>query len=42
MQETSKIAHGRYRKKCIFSLEHDNQKVEGLADLKAYVTQFYK
>ena len=36
------IANGKHRKKCIFSLEHEGNKIEGQNNLKNYITQFYK
>jgi hypothetical protein len=36
------IANGKHRKKRIFSLDSDNGTVEGQANLKSYITQFYK
>ena len=36
------IANGKYRKKRIFSLEHEGGKIEGQQNLKSYITQFYK
>jgi hypothetical protein len=36
------IANGKHRKKIIFSLDSDNGTVEGQANLKSYITQFYK
>jgi hypothetical protein len=36
------VRNGKYRKKRIFSLEHDNGKIEGQANYKSYITQFYK
>lgn len=36
------IANGNVGKKDIFSLDHDNRKIFGQANLKAYITQFYK
>jgi hypothetical protein len=35
------IANGKHRKKRIFSLDSDNGTVEGQANLKSYITQFY-
>jgi hypothetical protein len=36
------IANGKHRKKRIFSLDHENGKIEGQSNLKAYITRFYK
>jgi hypothetical protein len=36
------IANRKYRKKRIFSLENGDSKVEGRANLKSFVTKFYK
>jgi hypothetical protein len=36
------MAKGNHRKKHIFSLEHENGKIEGQGNLKLYTTQFYK
>jgi excinuclease UvrABC nuclease subunit len=36
------IANGKHRKKRIFSLDSDNGVIEGQANLKSYITQFYK
>jgi len=36
------IANGRHRKKRIFALEDGNNKIEGLSNLKSYITNFYK
>jgi hypothetical protein len=36
------IANVKHRKKRIFSLDSDNGTVEGQANLKSYITQFYK
>jgi len=36
------VPNGKHRKKRIFSLEHDNGKIEGQANYKSYITQFYK
>jgi hypothetical protein len=36
------VANGKHRKKRIFSLDHENGKTEGQANLKHYITGFYK
>ncbi|WVZ60059.1 hypothetical protein U9M48_010126 [Paspalum notatum var. saurae] len=36
------IANGKYRKKRIFSLENGETKIEGHANLKSFITEFYK
>jgi hypothetical protein len=36
------VANGKHRKKRIFSLESDNGIIEGQANLKSYITKFYK
>jgi hypothetical protein len=36
------VANGKHRKKRIFSLDHENGKIEGQANLKNYITGFYK
>ena len=36
------VANDKHRKKRIFSLEHEGGKIEGLHNLKGYITQFYK
>jgi hypothetical protein len=36
------IANGKHRKKRIFSLDHENGKIEGQENLKNYITSFYK
>jgi hypothetical protein len=36
------IANARHRKKRIFSLDQEEAKIEGQANLKSYITQFYK
>jgi hypothetical protein len=36
------MANGRHRKKRIFSLNYENGKIEGQANLKNYITGFYK
>jgi hypothetical protein len=36
------IANGKHRKKRIFSMYSDNRTIEGHANLKSYITQFYK
>ena len=36
------IANAKHRKKHIFSLEHEENKIEGQNNLKNYITQFYK
>ena len=36
------IANGKHRKKRIFSLDHENGKIEGQENLKNYITGFYK
>ena len=36
------IANGKHRKKHIFSLEHEENKIEGQNNLKNYIMQFYK
>ncbi|KAJ1297556.1 hypothetical protein BS78_01G385600 [Paspalum vaginatum] len=36
------IANGKHRKKRIYSLENGNTKVEGHANLKNFITEFYK
>ena len=36
------IANGEYRKKRIFSLENGDTKIEGLANLKCFISEFYK
>jgi hypothetical protein len=36
------IANGKHRKKRIFSLDSDNETIERQANLKSYITQFYK
>ena len=36
------IANGKHRKKRIFSLEHEGNKIEGQNNLKNCITQFYK
>lgn len=35
------VANGKYRKKRIFSLDHEDEKIEGQANLKN-ITRFYK
>jgi hypothetical protein len=37
-----KFANGKHRKKRIFPLDHENEKIEGQVNLKAYITHFYK
>jgi hypothetical protein len=36
------VAIGKHRKKRIFSLDTDNGTIEGQANLKSYITKFYK
>jgi hypothetical protein len=36
------VANGKHRKKIIFSLDSDDGIIEGQANLKSYITQFYK
>jgi hypothetical protein len=36
------VVNGRHRKKRLFSLDHENGKIEGQANLKNYITWFYK
>jgi hypothetical protein len=36
------VANGKHRKKRILSLDDDNEKIEGQANLKSYITRFYK
>jgi hypothetical protein len=36
------VANGKHRKKRIFSLDHEGGKIEGQANLKNYITCFYK
>jgi hypothetical protein len=36
------MANEKLRKKRIFSLDHENGKIEGQANLKHYITGFYK
>ena len=36
------VANGRHRKKCIFSLEQDEGRIEGQEELKRYITKYYK
>jgi len=36
------VANGKHRRKIIYSLEHEDGKIEGQANLKAYITRFYK
>ena len=36
------VANGKHMRKIIYSLEHEDGKVEGQANLKAYITRFYK
>src|SRR5438132_5305445 len=36
------VANGKHRRKIIYSLEHEDGKIEGQANLKAYITKFYK
>jgi hypothetical protein len=36
------IANGKYRKKRIFLLENGDTKVEGHANLKSFIIEFYK
>jgi hypothetical protein len=36
------MANGKHRKKRILSLDHENGKIKGQANLKHYVTGFYK
>jgi hypothetical protein len=36
------MANGKHRKKRIFSLEHENGKIEGQENLKNYITSSYK
>src|SRR5438128_9080660 len=35
-------ANGKHRRKMIYSLEHEDGKIEGQANLKEYITKFYK
>ena len=36
------VANGKHRKKRIFSLDHEDGKIEGQTNLKNYITRFYK
>lgn len=36
------IANGKHRKKRIFSLDHEDGKIEGQNNLKNYISNFYK
>ena len=36
------IANGRHRKKCIYSLQQDEGRIEGQEELKKYITKYYK
>jgi hypothetical protein len=36
------IAKGKHRKKRTFPLDHENRNIEGHANLKSYITCFYK
>ena len=36
------IANGKHRKKTIYSLDHEGSKIEGQANLKRFITKFYK
>ena len=36
------VANGRHRNKCIFSLQRDEGRTEGQAELKRYITKYYK
>src|SRR6266498_1506661 len=36
------IANGKHRKKLIYSLDHEEGKIEGQANLKEFITMFYK
>mgnify|MGYP007126471105 FL=1 len=36
------VANGWHRKKCIFSLQQDEGWIEGQAELKRYITKYYK
>ncbi|WVZ75253.1 hypothetical protein U9M48_023327 [Paspalum notatum var. saurae] len=36
------IANGKHRKKRIYSLDHEDGKIEGQENLKGYITKFYK
>jgi hypothetical protein len=36
------VANGRHRKKCIHSLVQDEGTIEGLDNLKNYITSYYK
>src|SRR6266498_4982349 len=36
------VANGKHRRKIIYSLDHEGGKIEGQANLKAYITKFYK
>jgi hypothetical protein len=36
------VANGRYRKKCIHNLIQDEGTIEGLDNLKNYITNYYK
>src|SRR5438128_9571009 len=36
------IANGKHRKKIIHSLDHEDNKIEGQANLKGFITKFYK
>ena len=36
------VANGKHRKKTIFSLDDEDWKIEGQANLKNYITRFYK
>ena len=36
------IANGKHRKKIIYSLDHEDGKIEGQANLKGFITKFYK
>jgi len=36
------IANGKHRKKIIYSLDHEDGRIEGQANLKGFITKFYK
>ena len=36
------VANGRHRKKCIYSLQQDEGRIEGQEELKKYITDYYK
>jgi hypothetical protein len=36
------MTNGKHMKKRIFSLDHENGKIEGQVNLKNYITEFYK